>query len=78
MQPTGLSFFCLQLPWGWEAEAEHKRQRPGRKMIFSAAVRAGLVFSHNLVEHVCAAHKLKKKEMGGTRSMCVSSGKHAK
>lgn len=29
-------------------------------MMHSAAARAGhVVFSHNLVEHVCAAHKLK-------------------
>ena len=46
-------------------------------MMLGDAARAGLVmFSHNLVEHVCAAPKL-KTESGGTWSICVSNGKDA-
>lgn len=51
---------CLWLPRGWEAEAEQKGRRRGRDVMLGAAARAGLVmFSHNLVEHVRAARKLK-------------------
>lgn len=44
--------------------------------MLGAAARAGLVmFSHNLVEHVRAARKLKTS--GGMWSMCASNGKDA-
>lgn len=46
-------------------------------MMLGAAARIGLVmFSHDLVEHVCAAHKL-ETESGGRWSTCVSNGKDA-
>jgi len=44
-------------------------------MMLSAATRAGLImFSHNVVEHVCSASQL-QAEVGGMWSMCVSNGR---
>lgn len=45
--------------------------------MLGAVVRAGLIMlSHDLVEHIYAAHKL-ETESGGSWSTCVSNGKDA-